>query len=407
LPKWYYDEVYDMQLKYYVPFKAQTVDAQLALKERLINIEGVAIDTSVNSNKWQVPEEDLDFFVSSLINAQLRIDHAESALAVIGKVPEAKRLGSTAWFRAEIGDQPIIEKVLRGYLSHVSVQVDSDDVECSKCGKQSRSESMLVHLCPDAWEIVHKPKVRELSIVASPAYKNTEFKPVGFAAAMDENQWAAVMSVVSQSSKNDEDVGPRLKEPQGPENKNESKEVKPLSAQKDGQQQASPHQAQGVVNVAPGEGAPKQVTYDDLTNQVVKLMEQIKSASDADIAELSKRVAEVEAEVAKRATKVGLTRKLTELSKKLSESGADAATATQAKKGEDGDAEDLPSPKQPKGPEQAETAESEAVARPHGKGLISTEELDKEANGPSAPWFKDLLKANALLNKSGRTSFSG
>ena len=66
--------------------------------------------------------------------------------------------------------------------------------------------------------------------------------------------------------------------------------------------------------MAPGEGPAKQVTYDDLTNQVVKLMDQIKSASDADIAELGKRVAEVEAEVAKRATKVGLTRKLTELS---------------------------------------------------------------------------------------------
>ena len=36
----------------------------------------------------------------------------------------------------------------------------------------------LIHLCPGAWEIVHKPMVRELSIVASPAYKTTEFKPL-------------------------------------------------------------------------------------------------------------------------------------------------------------------------------------------------------------------------------------
>jgi hypothetical protein len=57
--------MYDMQLKYYVPFKAQIgQEADLALKEKLLNIEDVAIDTSVNSNKWQVPEEDLDFFVS-------------------------------------------------------------------------------------------------------------------------------------------------------------------------------------------------------------------------------------------------------------------------------------------------------------------------------------------------------
>ena len=224
-----------MQLKYYVPFKAQVgQQADLALKEKLLNIEGVAIDTSVNSNKWQVPEEDLDFFVSSLQGAQLRIDHAESALMVIGKVPEAKRAGQTALFRAEIGDQAIIEKVLRGYLTHVSVQVDSDDVECSKCHKPSRKEGMLIHLCPGAWEIVHKPKVRELSIVASPAYKNTEFKPVGFAAAMNDMQKldaefqrkslcrrllavrVSLMESNLQSSENDEDVGSRRKS-QGPE----------------------------------------------------------------------------------------------------------------------------------------------------------------------------------------------
>src|SRR5271157_4206189 len=325
---WGRTKVSNMQLKYYVPFKAQIgQEADLALKEKLLNIEGVAIDTSVNSNKWQVPEEDLDFFVSSLQGVQMRIDHAESAMAVIGKVPEAKRAGQTALFRAEIGDQAIIEKVIRGYLSHVSVQVDSDDVECSKCHKPSRKEGMLIHLCPGSWEIVHKPKVRELSIVASPAYKNTEFKPVGFAAAMEEDQWAAISKSLSHNSEGG-DVGSRPKEPQEPENKTESKEVKPLSAQQNGQQAASPHQAQGVVNVAPGEGAPKQVTYDELTNQVVKLMDQVKTAgTDAEIEALNKKVAEVEAEVAKRATKTALTRKLTELSKKMSESAADAADA--------------------------------------------------------------------------------
>jgi hypothetical protein len=226
--------VFNVQLKYYVPFKAQIgQQADLALKEKLLNIEGVAIDTSVNSNKWQVPEEDLDFFVSSLQGAQLRIDHAESALMVIGKVPEAKRAGQQALFRAEIGDQAIIEKVIRGYLSHVSVQVDSDDVTCSKCLKPTRKEGMLIHLCPGAWEVVHKPKVRELSIVASPAYKNTEFKPLGFASAMNESQGQALLELQRRdltkrilacrlnlarlrSSENDEDVGSR-RESQEPE----------------------------------------------------------------------------------------------------------------------------------------------------------------------------------------------
>ena len=178
-----------MQLKYRIPFKSQEgVSAEFALKEKLLNIEGLAIDTSVNANKWQVPDEDLDFFVQSLQGAQVRLDHAESAMAVIGKVMKASRKGSQVFFSAEVGDLPIIERILRRYVNHVSAQVDSDNVECSKCHSPTRKEGMLIHLCPGAWEIVHKPKVRELSIVASPAYESTEFAPVGFAAAMNASQ---------------------------------------------------------------------------------------------------------------------------------------------------------------------------------------------------------------------------
>ena len=69
----YTAKVFKMQLKYYVPFKAaDNVDAQLAIKGNLLPIEGVAIDTSVNSNKWQVPPEDLDFFVSTLQGSRAR-----------------------------------------------------------------------------------------------------------------------------------------------------------------------------------------------------------------------------------------------------------------------------------------------------------------------------------------------
>lgn len=417
----YTAKVFEMKLQYYIPFKAaDNVDAQLAIKEKLLPIEGVAIDSSVNSNKWQVESGDLDFFVSTLQGAQLRIDHAESALAVIGKISESKKIGDTAWFRGEIGDLPIIEKVLRGYLTHVSVQVDSDDVECSKCHKPTRKEGLLVHLCAGAWEIVHKPKVRELSIVASPAYKNTEFKPLGFASAMNESQEKARVEfqrrdltkqilacrlklalMRSQSLKDDEDVGSN-REVQGPENKSLKEEVKPMS--ENAQAKASPHQAQGVVNVAPGEGPAKQVTYEELENQLKTLSDQLMKAEGAEIEALGKKVAGLESEIAKRATKVSLTRKLTELGKKLSESAADAQEDAK-KKGEDGDAEDLPGPPKLKAPDQANTAESAQKAA--GKGIISTAEMDQEASGPSAPWFKDILKAHAKLGAEGRATFSG
>lgn len=178
-----------MQLRYFVPFKAQEgVSADAALQQKQLGIEGVAINTSVNANKWQIPDEDLQFVVDGLQGAQLRIDHAESVLGVVGKVQSAKRDGDRVLFAAEVGDAQLIEKILRNYVNHVSIQVDSDDVECSKCKRATRKDGMLIHLCPDAWEVIHKPVVRELSIVASPAYKDTAFKPVGFGAAMDSSQ---------------------------------------------------------------------------------------------------------------------------------------------------------------------------------------------------------------------------
>ena len=388
-----------MQLRYFVPFKAQEgVSAEYALKEKLINIEGVAIDTSVNANKWQVPSEDLDFVVQSLIGAQLRVDHAESALMVVGKVPEAKRDGDRVLFRAEVGEEKLIEKVLRGYVTHVSIQVDSDDVECSKCKKPTRKEGMLIHLCPGAWEIVHKPKVRELSIVASPAYQTTEFQPVGFFAAMNEGQWGAIIKSVtdSQLSKDSKNVGSKG-DLQEPENKKlEAKtEVKHLSEQ-NAQQGASPHQAQGVVNMAPGETAPKQVEYQDLMNKLQDLQKQIMQSSEADIDALKKKVADLEAEVAKRATKKTLSKKISDLQRQLQqpEKGEQDEEAEPAEAGE-AKATGFP-------PKSEEGAEAEASRHASGKGIVAVDELKKDIAGPDYDWFfKDILKAHKILRTEG------
>jgi hypothetical protein len=185
-----------MQLRYFVPFKVSAKDQSAmdaALAEKKLDIAGVAIDSSVNANKWQIPEEDLDFVAAGLPGVQLRTDHSEAVSNIIGKVDGAQRKGQQVLFQAEIGDVPLIEKILRDYVNHVSIQIDSDDVECSKCKKPTRVDGALVHLCPGAWEVIHKPKVRELSIVASPAYKDAAFKPAGFGAAMDENQTAELV----------------------------------------------------------------------------------------------------------------------------------------------------------------------------------------------------------------------
>ena len=356
-----------------MPFKAaEGVNAQYALREKLVNIEGVAVDTSVNANKWQVPQEDLDFVAGSLAGAQLRVDHAESALMVVGKVSEAKRVGDRVLFRAEVGEERLIEKILRGYVTHVSIQVDSDDVECSKCKRPTRKEGMLVHLCPGAWEIIHKPRVRELSVVASPAYRDTAFAPVGFFAAVNRDQWDAIVRAVagSQLSENgNEDVGSKPLGLQEPENKLFAREVRRMS-EHDGQIGASPHKAQGVVNVAPDESEAKQVTYEDFMRQLQELERQITQtgSSEADVEALKRKVAELEDAVAKRATKRSLSKKLSELSRQLQDDG------------EDGDGQ--------------ETASASRHAS--GKGIVAVDEMQRDAAG-NYDWFRDLLKAHKKL----------
>ncbi|MEM1589806.1 MAG: hypothetical protein QW175_05260 [Candidatus Bathyarchaeia archaeon] len=384
-----------MQLRYYVPFKAQEgVTAEYALKEKLINIEGVAIDSSVNKNKWQVPREDLNYIVETLKGAQLRVDHAESALMVIGKVVDAWLDGDRVLFRAEVGDEKIIEKIIRDYIRYVSIQVDSDEVECSKCRRPTRREGQLVHLCPGAWEVVRKPRVRELSIVASPAYESTEFKPLGFFSAMNDDQWQAVVETlrvrgllepVSQSSVNtDDNVGSKAGGLQEPEQKivEAKSEVKPMSVKAD--EKASPQQAQ-VVNVAPGETAPKQVEYEDFMKQLEKLMQQIKGeASDEAIEALEAKVKALEAELAKRAKKSTLAKKLSELSKRLAE--------LEAEKGEE--AEEAEEAKVPV-PPVSEAEESAKKAT--GKGIVAVDVVNAQTFGPDMEWFKDLLKAHREL----------
>jgi hypothetical protein len=234
---------------------------------------------------------------------------------------------------------------------------------------------------------VHKPKVRDLSIVASPAYKNTEFKPVGFAAAMNEDQWNAIMNTVAGNSdasqllgNSNKDVGSRPKEPQEPENKNgQQQEVKLMSAKAD--EKASKLQAQGVVNVGPGETAPKQVEYQDLMNQLTLLEKKIRegpSASDADLDALNKKVAELESELAKKATKKNLSKKISELSKKLSEEGEEAENLEDAKNTQ-------------KAPEGDSTAQKVA-----GKGIVAVNEINRDALG-NFDWFQDILKAHRKL----------
>jgi len=148
-----------------------------------------------------------------------------------------------------------------------------------------------------------------------------------------------------------------------------------MSTPQTGEQQASPHQAQGVVNTAPGEQAPKQVTYEEYMQQLTQLEKQIRqggaAASDAEIDAMTKKIADLEAEIAKRAKKGELSKKISELTQKLGEPGQEEGTT-----------------KPPK-------AEAEA-RRASGQGIVAVDEIKKDTLG-SYEWYQDLLKAHRRL----------
>jgi hypothetical protein len=174
------------------------IDVQASLDEirQTITIEGQAIDTSINENNWQVPSEDIDYFASTLKNAQLRINHGTNVEDVKGIVKTVKRFGDTVLFSAEVSGDPILlTQIEKKYLNMVSPKVVSDEIVCSKCGEKTRNENLgMIHLCSGAYEVVHKPQCVELSIVAVGAYKNNIFRPKGFAAAMNEAQRQALIA---------------------------------------------------------------------------------------------------------------------------------------------------------------------------------------------------------------------
>ena len=105
-----------LELNYDVDVKASLDDIR-----KTGIIEGQAIDTSVNKNRWQVPSEDLDFFCETLKKAGLRINHGDSTEIVKGLVTKAKRVGDQVFFEAEAsGDPVLLTQIEKKYLRMVS-----------------------------------------------------------------------------------------------------------------------------------------------------------------------------------------------------------------------------------------------------------------------------------------------
>ena len=261
-------------------------------------IEGQAIDSSVNKNRWQVPDEDLDYFASTLKDAQVRINHDEKIEAIKGLVTKTKRLGDIVFFEAEVsGDPVLLTQIEKKYLRVVSPKVVSDDIVCSLCQGKTRDANMaMVHLCAGAWEIVHKPRCVELSIVAEGAYENNIFHLKGFAAAMDESQRKAlVASVCECADKAKCPCGIKSLKSQvqsdyhGLNQLNKTGENQKMSAEKPVEAPVAPE--------APAK-AGTELTYQQFEDALTKNTTQIMDACKAAIAESTKKLeAKVESDV--------------------------------------------------------------------------------------------------------------
>lgn len=167
-----------------------------------------------------------------------------------------------------------------------------------------------------------------------------------------------------------------------------------MSEQQNAQQKASPHQAQGIVKVAPEEGPPKELTYQQFMDQLTQLTQQITQkpgASDAELKDLQSKVADIESELAKRAKKTELSRKISELSKKLSEAGDSGDGDGDGDGNSDGD-----------GTQQDGAGSGAEAKRASGKGIVGAIEGSSSPDGlGDYKWFNDLIKASRKLNNAG------
>lgn len=165
---------------------------------QIILLQGVLIDSTVNSNGWQIQDVDLADIAIQSVGAQLRLDHSLDVQKVKGQILEAEVDGPHSedkgphdpaneymhiHFKAEVvtKDENLIIPITRGYVNRVSIGADAKTVFCSNCGKPTRP----IKRCGcKSHEILKDIIVREYSIVTTPAYESAVFTP--FSAAVDK-----------------------------------------------------------------------------------------------------------------------------------------------------------------------------------------------------------------------------
>lgn len=146
------------------------------------------IDTTVNANRWAIPESEIDNVISQLAGKQLRIDHSNNKVRnIIGVFSEAWQdpddetsILAKGW----IDDEYVAKLVHNGSVTDVSIAGEPEKAYCSECKK-----SVMKGPCgcdsKEAYEIIENMKVTEISVVTEGAYTNAKIMP-NFSASVND-----------------------------------------------------------------------------------------------------------------------------------------------------------------------------------------------------------------------------
>ncbi len=167
-------------------------------------ISGELVNSDVCANNFALDIDELPNLASQVKNITLRIDHSKAVRDIIGglKLGTYDKENKRVMFEAEVDDPAIQKSIMKGRLKYISIGATADAF-CSKCN--SSTKPIKSCKCKGSHDIIRNIKLKEVSIVSEPAYKSSEFSPIGFAAsitsALAENQ-------VTPNSSEEEEAGP-------------------------------------------------------------------------------------------------------------------------------------------------------------------------------------------------------
>jgi len=395
-----------------------------------LEIVGIAVDDSMNANKWKVPVEDLDEVAEKLKGCQVRKNHSDRVEDIIGTVTNAWREDNKVFYEAEIADEDIIKKLILGYIKYSSIQVYSDDVYCANCLGKSKNEmeakiTEIDKPCPRCGGtelVIRHPQPIEISIVSLPAYESAIVMPVGFKAGLDatlSERFKYQSSLQNTHVQYDTTIS---KERNGSENSLQHGSSMSFKAQDTATPSAEikepkPLSYEDVMKMIADSQKNIQEYFDKalkaLSEEVKKLSEEVKKKKDEEEEEEEEpeepeeEEEEEEEEEAKKKKLEAKKKLMAKLIAKRRREELKKLIEEKRKKKEEEEAKKKKIEELKKKLEEVKKKIEEAKkkklaeASASGKGIVGEVKEETKAEGELPAWFKEIYKASKELEKRG------